>query len=269
MKTLSSRTLIATALLSVAAAVSATALPSPSNASMADAHSLPVNEPMHQPMSQHMAQHLAQRTHIAANVMHLAQASQAAPVEPPPARTAPQGSEQTPEVQEKRHGKHHGMHHGHHHGMKDGAQPGSHREHMQARRAAHHESLKAKLQLTPEQEPAWLAFTARMEAGVGPGRKPSGERVDWSKLTTPQRLDQMQARMVERQNAMTQRFDAIKSFYAALSPEQQKVFDTHHMGGHQRTSMKGHGSEGERSHQHRHHHHQGGMGADNPAQPQS
>lgn len=246
MTLLSSRTLIATALLSAAAAVSATALPGPATAPVQDLNHL------------HLSQHLAQRTHIAANVMHLAQASQAAPVEAPQAQTAPA----TPEQGSHRHGMHHGQKHSKH----GGHHAGSYREHMQARRAAHHEALKSKLQLTPEQEPAWLAFTARMDAGRGLQRPGAGERVDWSQLTTPERLDKMQERMAERQAAMGQRFDAIKSFYAALSPEQQKVFDSHHMGGQQRAGMQG---GGQYRHRHGHHHKHPGMGHDAPAQPQS
>lgn len=248
MKTLSSRTLIAAALLSAAAAVSATALSGPASAPFPDAHA--------QHMNLHLSQHLAQRTHIASNVMHLAQASQAAPVETPKTQATPEASDQKPHT--------HGQHHGMKQGMQHGTQKGSHREHMLARRAAHHEALKAKLQLTPEQEPAWLAFTARMEAGHSMQHPANGERVDWSQLTTPERLDKMQERMAERQTAMSQRFDAIKSFYAALSPEQQKVFDSHHMGGHQRTGMKG---DGQYRHRHGHHHH--GMSQDTPAQPSS
>lgn len=226
MKKLSSRTLLATALLCAAAAVSATALSGPTSTPATAAHS--------GSLDQHMAQHMAQRTHVGSNLMHLALATQAAPAE---AGQQPQG-----------------MGHGRH--------PGAHRQHMQARRAAHHEALKAKLQLTPEQETAWLAFTARMEAGHGMQRPSGGGRTDWSALTTPERLDKMQERMAERQATMAQRFDAIKSFYAALNPEQQKVFDSHHMGGHQRTGMRGGGQ-----HPHRHHHKHHRMDA--PAQPQS
>ena len=38
---------------------------------------------------------------------------------------------------------------------------------------------------------------------------------------------------------MTKRIDAVKTFYAALTPEQQKVFDTQAHGGFQRAGMKG------------------------------
>jgi hypothetical protein len=59
----------------------------------------------------------------------------------------------------------------------------------------------------------------------------------------------MAAMKTERDARMTQRHDAIKSFYAALNAEQQKVFDAKQMQGFQRAGMKGHGKN---------HHHGGG-----------
>ena len=64
-------------------------------------------------------------------------------------------------------------------------------------------------------------------------------REDWSQLTTPQRLDKMQALRAERDAAMAKRIEAVKTFYAALTPEQQKVFDTQAHGGFHRAGMKG------------------------------
>ena len=63
------------------------------------------------------------------------------------------------------------------------------------------------------------------------------------KLTTPQRIDKMRELRSQRMTAMTalmdKRGEATKAFYAALSPDQQKVFDAehkmrgdHHGGGH-------------------------------------
>ena len=49
------------------------------------------------------------------------------------------------------------------------------------------------------------------------------------KLPTPERLDRMRAlhtqRMTEMNLQMDQRADATKTFYAVLTPVQQKVFD--------------------------------------------
>lgn len=116
---------------------------------------------------------------------------------------------------------------------------------MQQKMAERQAAFKAELKLTPEQEPAWNAFVARTQPQARPARDHSRE--DWSKLTTPQRLDKMQALKAERDAAMAKRTEAIKSFYAALNADQQKVFDSKFMSGYQRAGMRGeHG-------QHRHH----------------
>lgn len=110
-------------------------------------------------------------------------------------------------------------------------------ESMQKYHAERQAKLKAELKLTAAQEPAWNAFVAR----TAPERRAmkAGAREDWSKLTTPERLDKMQALKTERDAQMTSRIDATKSFYAALTPEQQKVFDTQAHGGMHRAGMKG------------------------------
>jgi len=121
-----------------------------------------------------------------------------------------------------------GGHHGDHMGRHDPAQ-------MQARIAQHQVELKAKLKLTPAQEAAWTAFTASMQPpvhGARPDRAAMKAEID--KLTTPERIDKMRAlraeRMAEMNAAMDKRGNATKTFYAALSPEQQKVFDSQRMG---------------------------------------
>lgn len=110
-------------------------------------------------------------------------------------------------------------------------------ERMQQYHAERQAKLKAELKLSAEQEPAWAAFVAR--TAHEPRAMKAGAREDWSKLTTPERLDKMQALKAERDAQMAKRIDATKSFYAALTPEQQKVFDTQAHGGMQRAGMKG------------------------------
>ena len=242
MKLLSSRTLLAAALATTVAGVSATAITSHPSAAQAE----PASH-----MAQHMAQHMSQRTHIAPEVMQLAQATQATtPTQAAPAEIA---------QPKPRH---------HAHRMERGER-GDRMERMHARRAAHQERLKTRLQLTPAQEPAWLAFVARMQPEKGP--RSQGEQTKWSELTTPQRLDLMQARMAEREANMGKRFEAIKSFYATLNPSQQKVFDGERIMGLQRTGMKGmkgmHHGKDHPHHQHRRGHDRHGMGVN--AQPQS
>jgi NADH:ubiquinone oxidoreductase subunit len=115
---------------------------------------------------------------------------------------------------------------------------------MQQHRADRQAALKAKLNITTEQEPAWNAFMAR--TAPQPRSNHRSEREDWSKLTTPDRLDKMQAHQAERIAAMTSRIDATRSFYSALTPDQKQLFDAQAQADFQRKGMHG---------QHRHGHH--------------
>lgn len=134
-------------------------------------------------------------------------------------------------------------------GPMDPARMAEMQQKMSERHAQRMERLKADLKITAAQEPAWNAYLART---AHEPRKPAAAE-DWSKLTTPQRLDKMQALHNERSAEMAKRVDATKSFYAQLTPEQQKTFDTqgggfrhagmkgeHRMGGQGRDGGKGH-----------------------------
>lgn len=130
---------------------------------------------------------------------------------------------------------------GQHHGMdpqKHSQHMGQRMEQMQKRHAEHQAQLKSALKITASQEAAWNAYVAGT-APNPPANAPGMAREDWSQLTTPQRLDRMQALRAERDAAMAKRIEAVKTFYAALTPEQQKVFDTQAHGGMHRAGMKG------------------------------
>jgi len=104
------------------------------------------------------------------------------------------------------------------------------RKDRMARRAA---ALKQKLQLTAAQESAWTTYTAAMQPpAAGPDRPAPGSL---EKLTTPERIDRMKALRAQHAAEADRRGDSTKTFYAALTPAQQKVFDAetarHHMGG--------------------------------------
>lgn len=99
-----------------------------------------------------------------------------------------------------------------------------HEQHFAQRAAA----LKEALKLTPEQEPAWQDFMNAMQ------HKPQHARLDmnpdeFAKLSTPERLDRMRALRTQHIAEMDQRAEAIKAFYAKLSPQQQKTFDAQFM----------------------------------------
>ena len=121
------------------------------------------------------------------------------------------------------------------------------REHKSEHKAERHTQrlaeLKSKLNLQAAQEPAWSTFTQSMEH---PARSARPERANMEKMTTPERLDMMQAKKAMRDARMQQRAEATKAFYATLSADQKQVFDqetarmmkgsgmhaTKHQGGH-------------------------------------
>jgi Spy/CpxP family protein refolding chaperone len=104
------------------------------------------------------------------------------------------------------------------------------------RRGEHERLLHDALALRPDQEAAWTAFKASMEpspeaqarrqawAQEAVDRK-DGPRAEHPHLTTPERLDKMAARMAEHQAAFQRHAAAVKTFYAVLTPQQQRTFD--------------------------------------------
>ena len=102
-------------------------------------------------------------------------------------------------------------------------------ERMRAHRAQRMAALKQKLQLTPAQQGAWDSFAGAQQPPARPAGEARMNRAEFAKMTTPQRLDRMQARQTERSAMFAKRADATRSFYAALTPEQQKTFDTETM----------------------------------------
>lgn len=100
----------------------------------------------------------------------------------------------------------------------------------QGRRAAHLTALKEKLKLTAGQEAAWQTYIAATQPEPrrqGMDRK--AMRESFEKLSTPERLDRMQAMSEMRRARMAKWVEATKAFYAQLSPEQQRVFDAEAM----------------------------------------
>jgi hypothetical protein len=90
-------------------------------------------------------------------------------------------------------------------------------EDMAKRQAALHD----KLSLSAAQETAWKTFTNKLQAGVPvtPKTEPAAT------MTAPERAERMAASLQAAQQSATARAQAVKEFYAVLSPEQQKIFD--------------------------------------------
>ncbi len=101
--------------------------------------------------------------------------------------------------------------------------PAKRMERMQAHRAKRMAELKTKLALSPSQEGAWTNFTGSTQPPAARPARP--DRAEFAKLTTPQRIERMQAHRAERSAMFARRAEATKTFYAALNADQQKTFD--------------------------------------------
>ncbi|HEY5800003.1 MAG TPA: Spy/CpxP family protein refolding chaperone [Burkholderiaceae bacterium] len=99
-------------------------------------------------------------------------------------------------------------------------------EQRQARMAERRTRLHDALKLSPAQEPAWNAFVAQ---AMTPGQHKAGDfkarRAEMAALPLPQRMERRVEMMKVRHQRATSRLIALKSFYAALHPEQQKVLE--------------------------------------------
>ena len=160
-------------------------------------------------------------------------------------------------------------------------------ERMHEHMAMHAKHLHDLLQLRPDQDAALQTLMASMapsrmvhmgdhhmdDRHMGPGGpEPMDHHMgpgmeghdDFARLTTPERLDKMAAMMAEhsamRQAEFQKHAEAIKAFYAVLSPEQKRAFDAmpEHMMGGMHGEHEGHGGMG---------HHMGAGGPHGPGGP--
>jgi len=87
--------------------------------------------------------------------------------------------------------------------------------------AALHDSLA----LRPEQEQAWQSFRRAMEASLGEVARHRQTYEQMDSLNAPQRIDLSIQLMRSDLRQLERRGDAMKAFYATLSPEQKTIFD--------------------------------------------
>ncbi|MDL2284649.1 Spy/CpxP family protein refolding chaperone [Oxalobacter sp. OttesenSCG-928-P03] len=86
-----------------------------------------------------------------------------------------------------------------------------------------HAELHDKLKLTANQEGAWKTYTDATMKNMTLQKR--GERPDFDSMPAPDRMQKMLDLMKERQARMEAQLAALKTFYATLTPEQQKIFD--------------------------------------------
>lgn len=96
---------------------------------------------------------------------------------------------------------------------------------MAERRAARTADMATVLRLTPAQRPALEAFMASQT----PQRRDPAARMAGAQarrdLTPQQRLDEQTKRATERQAFAARRAESLRTFTAALNPEQKQVFE--------------------------------------------
>ena len=85
--------------------------------------------------------------------------------------------------------------------------------------------LHRALNLTPQQEDGWRAFqqSYTMDPAVMARQRDAANAM--ARMSAPQRIDQTISMMREDLDGMQRRGAALKTFYATLSPQQQRVFD--------------------------------------------
>lgn len=92
------------------------------------------------------------------------------------------------------------------------------REGMAKRQTVLHDKLK----LTAQQETAWKSYVAAIKPDEN-AQRPNA--ADWEKLSAPERMEKMLGKMKEHQSIMEKHLSATKTFYATLTPKQQKIFN--------------------------------------------
>ena len=87
--------------------------------------------------------------------------------------------------------------------------------------------LHDALNLSPDQTAAWDTFAAQAKERATQIKAGRPDPEEWAKLSAPDRLDQIAARMKERQADLEAMAQSLRTFYAVLTPEQQKTVNEH------------------------------------------
>jgi hypothetical protein len=88
------------------------------------------------------------------------------------------------------------------------------------------QSLRRRLSLRPDQEVALQDFVRNVAPPPGFEEKMMQQRQEMQSMTTPQRMDAMVSNMDEMRQMMLSRAQATKAFYATLTPDQKRTFDS-------------------------------------------
>lgn len=100
-----------------------------------------------------------------------------------------------------------------------------------ARANQHLSEMSAKLKLTAEQQPAWQTFSGQVTdqaKNMASMREQMRNNAESMPKTAPERMAKMADWMKDRAENMARMADAVKTFYATLSPQQKMDFDKMH-----------------------------------------
>jgi len=101
-----------------------------------------------------------------------------------------------------------------------------------ARATKHLRELKARLNLTNDQQPAWQTFSDQVNdqaKSMASMQDKMRGKVQNVPMSTPEQMAKMAEMMKDRAQDMAKMADIVKTFYATLTPEQQAAFDKMHM----------------------------------------
>lgn len=102
----------------------------------------------------------------------------------------------------------------------------------------HQQKLHDALKLTANQEAAWKTYVAALRPQQADNH---ADRVSLKELSAPQRLEKRLELSKARIARDETRLQALKTFYAVLTPEQQKIFDQQSHDGRRRHHSRHHG----------------------------
>ena len=119
--------------------------------------------------------------------------------------------------------------------------PAKMQEHMDQRAKRMHDLLK----ITPAQEGAWQAYLSALKSNMP--QRGQFDRAAFKQLPAPERMEKRIEMSRDHISRMEANLAATKTFYAQLTPEQQKLFDEkagrfghhrHHRHGHMKAQQQ-------------------------------
>lgn len=113
-----------------------------------------------------------------------------------------------------------------------GFMPGDTERDPVARAQKHLSEMKAKLNLTNDQQPAWQAFSDQVNdqaKNMADIRGKMKDNMSTMPKTAPDQMAKMADMMKDRSQNMEKMAGAVKKFYDTLTPEQQTAFDKVHI----------------------------------------